>query len=63
MRAGRPEAMSDAKEKPDPQRCFVCGRDLGPLLEWQKMITDAGPICYVCFNEAREDRRDEERKR
>jgi hypothetical protein len=54
--------MSEANEKPDPQRCFCCGRDLGPLLEWLKMSTDAGPICYVCFNEAREDRREEERK-
>ncbi len=34
------------------ERCFKCGRDLGPLLEWKKMDTDAGPICYVCFNEA-----------
>ncbi len=41
--------MSD---EPKSERCFKCGRDLGPLLEWKKMDTDAGPICYVCFNEA-----------
>jgi len=30
--------------------CFICGRDLGPQLEWMKMQTERGPICYVCFN-------------
>jgi hypothetical protein len=46
----------------DPHRCFVCGRDLGPLLEWKKMDTEAGPICYVCYNEAANDSRREERR-
>jgi len=50
-----------SKEEKDPRRCFKCGRDLGPLLEWKKMDTDAGPICYVCFNEAASDSRREER--
>ena len=27
--------------------CFNCGRDLGPQLEWMKMQTERGPICYV----------------
>jgi hypothetical protein len=35
--------------------CFNCGRDLGPELEWMKMQTERGPICYVCFNEATSD--------
>jgi hypothetical protein len=35
----------------DPRRCFKCGRDLGPQLEWKKMETQSGPICYVCFNQ------------
>ena len=35
----------------DPSHCFKCGRDLGPQLEWKKMDTQAGPICYVCFNQ------------
>lgn len=40
-------------EKSDPGRhCFKCGRSLGKMSEWKKMDTDAGPICYVCFNEA-----------
>jgi hypothetical protein len=30
--------------------CWKCGRDLGPLLEHQKMVTEKGPICYACFN-------------
>lgn len=46
----------------DPRRCFVCGRDLGPLLEWKKMDTEAGPICYVCYNQAASDSRREERR-
>jgi hypothetical protein len=45
----------------DSQNCFRCGRDLGPLLEWKKMDTDAGPICYVCFNEVAASARDKER--
>ncbi len=55
-------ARMDEKEK-DPRRCFKCGRDLGPLLEWKKMDTDAGPICYACFNEAAGDARRGERTR
>jgi hypothetical protein len=55
--------MKDTSGAADPQRCFKCGRDLGPLLHWQKMVTDAGPICYVCFNETREERREEEKPR
>ena len=50
------------EEKRDARRCFKCGRDLGPLLEWKKMDTEAGPICYVCYNEAAGDSRREERK-
>jgi len=46
--------MDDPKAR---ERCFKCGRDLGPLLEWKKMDTDVGPICYVCFNEAAAERR------
>ena len=46
------------KEKPkDLRRCFKCGRDLGPQLEWKKMDTEAGPICYVCFNDAASESR------
>ncbi len=41
------------KEKPkDSRHCFRCGRDLGPQMEWKKMDTEKGPICYVCYNEA-----------
>ena len=47
----------------DDRRCFKCGRDLGPLLEWKKMDTERGPICYTCFNEAAAQQRDEERSR
>jgi hypothetical protein len=65
MRENAP-AMRDSRgannEPKDPRRCFACGRELGPLLEWKKMDTEAGPICYVCFNEAASDRRREERK-
>jgi hypothetical protein len=65
MRDNTP-AMTDPREADrklhDPRRCFACGRELGPLLEWKKMDTEAGPICYVCFNEAASDRRREERK-
>jgi len=46
-----------SKEEKDPRRCFKCGRDLGPKLEWKKMDTEAGPICYVCFNDAASDSR------
>jgi hypothetical protein len=47
----------------DGRRCFKCGRDLGPLLEWKKMDTSAGPICYVCYNEAANDERHPEASR
>ncbi len=53
--------MSDPR--PDEHHCFKCGRDLGPLLEWKKMDTERGPICYVCFNEAAARQREEERSR
>ncbi len=36
----------------DAFHCFKCSRDLGPQLEWKKMDTQSGPICYVCFNQA-----------
>ncbi len=39
-------------ETGEHRRCFRCGRDLGPRLEWKKMDTEAGPICYLCFNDA-----------
>jgi hypothetical protein len=32
--------------------CFKCKRYLGDRDEWQKMVTEQGPICYKCFNEA-----------
>lgn len=35
--------------------CWECGRDLGPVLEHQKMVTDKGPICYACFNALQEE--------
>ncbi len=35
--------------------CWKCGRDLGPMLEHQKMVTEKGPICYACFNAAQEE--------
>jgi hypothetical protein len=60
--------MGTSQEEPvrrpaDARHCFRCGRDLGPLLEWKKMDTEAGPICYVCYNDAASDRRREERPR
>jgi hypothetical protein len=36
-------------------RCWKCDRDLGPLLEHQKMVTEKGPICYACFNALQEE--------
>ena len=53
--------MSDQKN--DGRHCFKCGRDLGPLLEWKKMDAEAGPICYVCFNDAAASDRGRERRR
>jgi hypothetical protein len=50
-------------ETRDERHCFRCGRDLGPLGEWKKMDTEAGPICYVCFNEAAAGERGRERPR
>ncbi len=41
----------------ETRRCFKCGRDLGPMLEWKKMDTEAGPICYVCYNDAASESR------
>ena len=35
--------------------CWKCGRDLGPMLEYQKMVTENGPICYACYNALQEE--------
>jgi len=35
-------------------QCWKCHRDLGPMLEHQKMVTEKGPICYACFNSLQE---------
>ncbi len=35
--------------------CWRCNRDLGPMLEHQKMVTERGPICYACFNTLQEE--------
>ncbi len=35
--------------------CWKCYRDLGPMLEHQKMVTEKGPICYACFNALQEE--------
>jgi len=35
--------------------CWRCHRDLGPMLEHQKMVTEKGPICYACFNALQEE--------
>ncbi|MFI5341603.1 MAG: hypothetical protein ACHQ7N_17410 [Candidatus Methylomirabilales bacterium] len=35
--------------------CWKCHRDLGPMLEHQKMVTEKGPICYACFNSLQEE--------
>jgi hypothetical protein len=48
--------------KPDDRHCFACGRDLGPRLEWRKMVTDEGPICYECFNLAMAEEREKEKR-
>jgi len=34
--------------------CWKCGRNLGPMLEHQKMVTESGPICYACYNAIQE---------
>jgi hypothetical protein len=34
--------------------CWKCHRDLGLMLENQKMMTEKGPICYACFNSFQE---------
>lgn len=36
-------------------QCWRCSRDLGPMLEHQKMVTEKGPICYACFNALQEE--------
>ena len=33
------------------------------MLEHQKMVTDKGPICYVCFNALQEEEYQAERAR
>lgn len=43
--------------------CWKCHRDLGPILEYQKMVTEKGPICYACFNAAQEEVRQAEQAR
>ena len=35
--------------------CWRCNRDLGPMLEHQKMVTERGPIGYACFNALQEE--------
>ena len=50
-------------EAQDDRHCFRCGRDLGPQLEWRKMVTESGPICYVCYNEAQGAERDERERK
>jgi hypothetical protein len=35
--------------------CWKCNRDLGPMFEHQKMVTERGPICYACFNALQEE--------
>lgn len=35
--------------------CWRCTRDLGPMREHQKMLTEKGPICYTCFNALQEE--------
>ncbi len=35
--------------------CWKCNRNLGPMLEHQKMVTERGPICYACFNAIQEE--------
>jgi hypothetical protein len=64
MRENAPAMIGSrgVEEGKDPRHCFRCGRDLGPLFEWKKMDTDAGPICYVCYNDAASDSRRGERK-
>jgi hypothetical protein len=57
------QPAAKAHETGDGSHCFRCGRDLGPLLEWKKMDTASGPICYVCFNRAANDARREEDER
>ena len=46
----------------DDRHCFRCGRDLGPELEWRKMVTESGPLCYVCYNELQAEARDGEKR-
>ena len=48
------------EKKKDERYCFKCGRYLGPKFEWRKMITEKGPICFKCFNEAQNSLREEE---
>jgi hypothetical protein len=43
--------------------CWKCNRDLGPMLEHQKMVTEKGPICYACFNALQEEAFQAERAR
>ena len=43
--------------------CWKCHRDLGPMLEYQKMVTEKGPICYACFNALQEEAHQAEQAR
>lgn len=44
-------------------QCWKCHRDLGPMLEHQKMVTEKGPICYACFNSLQEESYQAEQRR
>jgi hypothetical protein len=43
--------------------CWKCHRDLGPMLEHQKMVTEKGPLCYACFNALQEEAHQAEQTR
>lgn len=43
--------------------CWRCHRDLGPMLEHQKMVTEKGPICYACYNALQAEAQDAEEAR
>lgn len=43
--------------------CWKCRRDLGPMLEHQKMVTEKGPICYTCYNALQEEAHQAEQAR
>lgn len=43
------------------EKCFKCGRDLGCNLEFMKMETDSGKICYQCFNQLQSSSREKDK--